>query len=284
MNHKKESFWYSCLYWLPKNMLSHCAGYLVGIRLPRFLAIAINSWFARFFAINLEESEKPLDHYPSLQEFFIRRLKPGARPIAQGNVIVSPCDGLVCQIGSINEGSLIQAKGKYYSLKDLVLDEQLENKFYDGHFITIYLSPKDYHRFHAPISAVVQKTIHVPGALWPVNQWAVHNVEQLFCKNERMITFMTHEKNNLHMAHIAVGAYMVGKIELEYLKWEQNKHMKTKNYFIEHQGIMLEAGQEMGRFMFGSTIVLLMERGLVADWAVKNSSFIKMGECLARIA
>jgi phosphatidylserine decarboxylase len=281
----KNSLIYLALYLLPKNLTSCLMGYLVSLRLPRGFAIKVNKAFARMFRVDLLESEKPIEDYPCLQEFFIRKLKPGLRPIMDKDAIVSPCDGMLSVTGDINDGTLIQAKGKYYHLAELVGDQSLAKKFFNGSYATIYLSPKDYHRFHAPMRGSISKTVYIPGKLWPVNNWAVHNVERLFCQNERAITLMRDPKNNRLLAHIAVGATMVGKIDLNYINLARvKKACRYTRQAVEHENMVMEAGQELGKFMFGSTIILLFEQGLMEDFAVKAPLKMKMGEILGTLA
>lgn len=275
MKQFKNSLIYIFLFLLPKNLLSHVVGYLVGLRLPTSLALKVNNLFAQAFSIDLSEAEKPIEAYPSLQEFFIRRLKANARPIVNKEAIISPCDGFLSIAGNIDDGTLIQAKGKYYHLAELVGDYQLAARFLGGHYATIYLSPRDYHRFHAPVSGLVEKTIYIPGSLWPVNNWAVANVERLFCQNERVISLITEHKSKRLLAHIAVGATMVGKIDINYVDCYQ-----VRRGGIEHPAVSLDAGQELGKFMFGSTIILLFEPGLMHDFVIKAPAKVKMGEIL----
>lgn len=276
----KNKFLYTLLYLMPKNLLSMLMGCLVSYRLPKALSIKINRMFADHFAIDLSEAEKPIEAYPSLQEFFIRKLKVGIRPIAPDCPLVSPCDGVLSVAALVEQGSLVQAKGKTYSLSDLLIDKSLVDKFAHGFYSTIYLSPRDYHRFHAPITGVIERTIYVPGQLWPVNRWAVDNVDRLFCRNERVITLIRNEENLL-LAHIAVGATMVGKIDLSYVQLDY----KRTDDFIEvyHEPVAIKQGMELGKFMFGSTIIILMEKGLVREITPKNSAKVKMGEILGRL-
>lgn len=277
----KNSVIYSVLFLLPKNLVSNLMGRLVSLKLPASLALYVNQIFARMTGITISEAEKPLNEYPTLQDFFIRRLKSGLRPIdPDKNAVVSPCDGFLCEAGPIIDGRLCAVKGKYYSLRDLVDSESLASRFLGGYFATIYLSPRDYHRFHAPVSGDVKETIYIPGALWPVNPWSVANVKDLFCINERIISLIAPEGHNKLIAHIAVGATMVGKIKLEYCDTESN--VKSSKKIIPHpERVGLNKGQELGMFMFGSTIVLLFEPGLINGLTINTPTTLRMGERLA---
>lgn len=279
-----NSFYYCYLYLLPKNGLSSLLGKLVGMPLPRGLAKFINRRFAKAFKVNLEEAERHIDEYDNLQEFFIRRLKPGLRPISMDeNILVSPCDGFMSVGNSIVDGQLMQVKGKTYALADLLKDQKLAQIFSGGYYATIYLSPRDYHRFHIPLDGDIVRTVYIPGALWPVNQWGVTNIDGLFCQNERVITVISAAKTKRLMAHIAVGATVVGKIDLEYCKITKGNHQKHHPEEILHEPIAVKKGVPLGKFMFGSTIIMLMEPGLMGGFTKQAPSHVKMGETLGNL-
>lgn len=282
----KNSLFYVFLYLLPKNAVSSFMGRLVSMRVPKTLALAVNKIFATVFKINVDEAEKPLADYENLQQFFIRRLKKGSRNVfLKNHVVISPCDGTLSVASSIDKGTLIQAKGRDYSVKELVADDKLASIFNDGQYATLYLSPRDYHRFHMPITGVITKTTYIRGCLWPVNTWAVSNIKNLFCVNERVITEIVEPISKKRLLHIAVGATMVGKIELEYC---DISNIKSQNFngsqMVAHDEIELEAGQELGKFMFGSTIVMLIENGLIDGFLKDVPSHVKMGEVLGNFA
>ena len=276
----KHSLFYGLLYLVPKNLVSRLMGFLVSLTPPRSVAIYINKCFARMVGINIEEAEKPLKDYPNLQAFFIRKLKPGLRPIASTpNAVVSPCDGFVSSFGQIRDGSLYAIKGSNYSLTSLLDAKDLAARFDGGFFTTIYLSPRDYHRFHAPLSGEIVETTYIPGALWPVNRWAVNNIPNLFCQNERIISLIKPQGQPKLLAYIAVGATMVGKIKLSYCDLESNVKSPKLSRFHQAQNII--KGSELGMFMFGSTIILLFEPGLIDGFALTAPQAIKMGEIIA---
>lgn len=252
-------------------------GKLVSTRLPKKMALSLNRWFVRIFGIDISEAEKKIEEYDTLQELFIRKLKPEARFIEDEDV-VSPADGCIIH-GPITQGMLMQAKGRMYSLSGLVKDQELSDKFMGGFYATIYLSPKDYHRFHMPVCGQIKKTIYIPGNLWPVNRWAVANVPDLFCQNERVISLIENEFGLI--AHIAVGATMVGKIDLEYCKIPHYKESKEQVVVHHGQDSSLKKGEELGKFMFGSTIILLFTPGMIDGFKKVSQAPIKMGESLA---
>lgn len=270
---------YLFMYLLPKNLLSTLVGKLVSYSKPGWLIKRSVIIFAKIFKINSEEAEKPLKEYQNIQEFFARKLKNNARIIdEENNILISPCDGYISQLGKINNQTLIQAKGKNYTLLALLKNKDLAAEFTNGYYCTIYLSPKDYHRFHMPLTGNIYKTIYYPGCLWPVNSWSVNNVNELFCQNERTVSLIKSESNH-SLAFIAVAATMVGKISLTYTQIQDRKAHK----FIEqtHKNICLPKGEELGKFMFGSTIILLFNKNMMNKFAKNQGEVVKMGEKLA---
>lgn len=271
---------YLLLYLVPKNLVSALMGKLSSIRWPKPIMLFINKAFVRIYKIDLDEALLPIEQYETLQDLFIRRLKPGLRRLSTTSGVLSPCDGTVSIADKIVSGQLIQAKGRLYSLENLLQDQEQRAAFKNGSYATIYLSPKDYHRFHMPVDGQIVKTTYIPGQLWPVNNWAVANVSELFCQNERVITLIKTEKGLL--AHIAVGATMVGKIDMDYCQIPDYKKSKGKVILDHGSSLSLRAGDDLGKFMFGSTIILLFSEGLVDSFAVKAPASIRLGELLGR--
>ncbi len=215
-------------------------------------------------------ADQNLDNYCSFNEFFTRTLKPDARPIAaEQNDIACPVDGTISQLGPILNGRIFQAKGHDYSLKTLLGGiGHLEEKFIGGQFATIYLSPRDYHRIHMPISGTLSETVYVPGRLFSVNPATTRNIPGLFARNERMVTLF--ETEHGPMAVILVGAIFVAGIETI---WTGNYGDQTFRPFqhCDHNeipNVSLAKGAEMGRFNMGSTVILLFGPGQMA-WSEK---------------
>ncbi|WP_207707091.1 archaetidylserine decarboxylase [Heliorestis acidaminivorans] len=272
-----RQLWLALFNILPDKWLSRRAGIWASATWSR----AFIPLFARRFKINVEEAEKPLQDYGSLADFFIRKLKPGLRPISQDeHVIVSPVDGVVSQIGRITAGKLIQAKGITYSLEDLLGDSQKVKQFMGGHFVTIYLSPRDYHRIHTPYAGQVQGCAYWPGRLYPVNARGVQNVPGLFARNERLITYMDSQIGSF--ALVKVGAVIVGSIKVNYDTVVSNQGEKATA--IDYtDGPFLQKGEELGYFQFGSTVILLFEKEKM-EWLENLSSgcAVKMGEPIGK--
>lgn len=248
---------------LPKNFVSQVFGFLAGIRLPIWAPL-FKRVFYQIFNLNLDESEKSLDEYRTLQEMFTRRLKPDARVIADDEV-VSPVDGVLSQCGFLDSDdlSLIQAKGREYTLASLLGSEEEAIKYKGGLWATIYLSPFNYHRIHSGVSGILKSSIYVPGTLWPVNEWSVDNVEEVFCVNERVTSIL--QSSTGRSALCKVGATNVGKISLAYT----DDILCNTNRMKSHRGqpwswlpsgeLKIEKASELGCFELGSTVVFVLD-------------------------
>lgn len=245
---------------LPRNHISFFIGYLAHLPLPRWVWTPIIRLFAKQYKINLEEAELAIEEYPSLGEFFIRRLKPGVRPIGEKKVL-HPADSLVTQAEEIKHGKLVQAKNKYYSLPELTHDKNAIEKYNEGFFVTYYLCPTDYHRVHSPMTGIIRKITHIPGDLWPVNEWSTQNVHELFSVNERICVEIETYQGWVNV--IFVGATNVGYIELfcdSEIKGNQLTGQKPR--IKDNLSIEIKKGDELGCFRMGSTIVQLFSKDL----------------------
>ena len=234
--------------------------------------------------MNIAVEQNP-ERYTSFNDFFVRVLQADARPVStETDSIISPVDGAVSQIGRIDDTQLFQAKGKTFSLSSLLADDQeLSEKFIDGYFSTLYLSPRDYHRIHMPIDGTLKKMTYVPGKLFAVNQRTVHNVAELFARNERTIVYFETEAGPMIM--ILVGAIFVGSMETV---WHEGmitppygKEIQTWNY---DNDLILKKGEEMGRFNMGSTVILLFEEDQIR-WIeeLQKDSALQMGQLIGQV-
>lgn len=266
---------------LPRNHVSYFVGKVVQWRGPRSWARWSIEKFAKTYKINVSEAEFPLSAYPSLGEFFVRRLKPGARPIADAWA-VHPSDSEITQQGPIVAGKLIQAKGKTFSVQEFLADPQAAKRFEGGSFITYYLCPTDYHRVHSPMQGLVQKVIHVPGELWPVNKWSVENIEDLFSVNERVIIEMATDFGP--MAVVLVGATNVGQIELSFDKKIRGNQLNGGGLreIVYKTPIDIEKGQELGMFRMGSTVVVVYSEEFIKRFQgkLRLGPYVKVGQAL----
>lgn len=251
---------------LPKNLMSRMAGHLARVSLPGPLRRVQVRSFGKTFGVNFDEVRAPIESFRNVQEFFIRELKEGVRPVdAAADAFVSPCDGAWGESGIIEEGTLLQVKGRPYSVGALLGDDALAARFEGGAFATLYLSPKDYHRFHTPCAGAITRADYVPGTLWPVNRAGVQFVEALFAQNERVVAHLSPDGSDAAVAMVAVGATMVGKVKVDFDDLETNVPGRSRSV-REYEGDKrphFDRGQQWGWFEFGSTIVLLTSRDYV---------------------
>ena len=272
---------------LPKNAASRAFGVFTRLRIPVFSKLARNA-FAAYYKLNMEESEFPLSHYRNIGELFIRRLKPGARPVADSE-IVSPVDGVLSQTATFDERQeLIQAKGKTYTLKDLLRDEKMAKRFEGGAFATIYLAPFNYHRIHSPVNGELVDASYCPGTLWPVNAGSVERVEGLFCINERLTSRIRLEDGS-EILVVKVGATNVGRIGVVYsddLLTNAGKipHSGKRMDWVPSEKVTFEKGGELGRFEMGSTVILVVDKKIRERnpglFRSRVGTAVKVGEAL----
>lgn len=256
-------------YLLPKQALTRFAGSIANAQGGAATTALIRRFIQRY-RVNMAEAANPDPaSYASFNAFFTRALKPGARPLADA-ALVCPVDGAISQFGAIEQDQLFQAKGHHYSAAALLGgDAALAARFADGHFATIYLSPRDYHRIHMPCDGVLKRMIYVPGELFSVNPTTARGVPGLFARNERVVC----EFDTPHgpMALVLVGATIVGSMATVWhgvVNPPRSGDIREWRYDDQH--IALRKGEEMGRFLLGSTVVLLFPRDTLrfnADWA-----------------
>ncbi len=273
----KDAAFLSFVKLLPKSQLSRFVGgatRLSGMTSAHQAAIRA---FAKQYRVNVDEAELPLEAYETFGEFFVRKLKPGIRPIAPGeDVIVSPVDGTVSQAGLADNGRLIQAKGRDYSLAALLNDEEEGKRFAGGAWTTIYLSPRDYHRIHAPLGGQITGWSYVPGNLWPVNRPSVRGVPELFAINERAIIWMQTPIGRV--ALVAVGATIVGRIRLSFDELATNQGEPAKRVTYESPRTVAK-GDEVAMFEMGSTVILCFEPGRATlDERLQPEVELRLGE------
>jgi phosphatidylserine decarboxylase len=249
---------------VPKNALSRLVGALTRWAAPRALLDWAILGFAGRYGIDLTECDSP-SSFRTFGEFFARPLKPGRRPIAPGEgVVVSPVDGVVSETGVAGQGRLVQAKGIDYTVGALLGDYEAAGRFEGGAWVTIYLSPRDYHRIHFPLGGRVTGWRYVPGRLWPVNPASVRTVPSLFAINERLVVHL--ETSLGACAVVAVGATIVGRVRATFDASVPPTNLPgaTMQHARYSDPIQVEKGEELGAFEMGSTVILLFERGRAA--------------------
>ena len=275
-------------YWIPQHGLTRLVGKLASAKAGG-LTTAIINWFIKQYKVNMDEAlHSDPKHFKTFNEFFVRELKEGMRPIAEGeSVIVHPADARVSQFGPITDGQLIQAKGHNYSARELLGgDSSLADEFKDGEFATLYLSPSDYHRVHMPCDGTLRQMIYVPGDLFSVNPLTAENVPNLFARNERVVCIFDTEFGP--MAQVLVGATIVGSIEQIWagtITPPRGNTVYKWDYPAEgDKAVILKKGEEMGRFKLGSTVILLFPKGAVEwDSAYAAGTLTRLGEKLAEL-
>lgn len=271
-------------YITPKLLLTQFAGLMASTTHPRIKNYLISRFVAKY-AVNMAEAieENPLQ-YASFNDFFIRHLKPELRPIADAPV-VSPVDGVVSELGNIEQGRLLQAKGRYYTVNELLAaHKNYSALFQDGKFITLYLSPKDYHRVHMPIEGSLQEMIYVPGRLFSVQPSTARVVPKLFARNERLICLFDTPIGS--MAMVLVGATIVSSIGTSWSGDLGRHKAMVHRYYNEDQGnataspVFLPQGAEMGYFKLGSTVILLFtdKAQLAFRHGLQSGESIRFGE------
>jgi phosphatidylserine decarboxylase len=243
-------------------------------------------YYVRKFQIDLSPVKQSMDQFNCLLDFFVRELKPDARPIhADPDIVISPVDGVITQMGRIEEGTLIQAKGIHYQLEELLAGGRHVSTYTGGQFMTIYLSPRDYHRIHSPIDGEVTSLTYVPGKLYPVNTSGVRLFPRLFTQNERVISYIKSNANQV--AVVKVGATNVGSIKVTFDQTistnRQNSRLTEEKEY--HGSVVIKKGEELGRFEFGSTVILLLESNNMVEWLgdLTIGTPLQMGQPIAKV-
>lgn len=269
---------------IPQHTLSHWLGKLADGKWGALTQWGIKQFIAHYNVTMSEAKIADYREFESFNAFFTRELKPGARMFAsEDKAILSPVDGCVSECGYLQNDQLLQAKGAYFNVLDLCGgDKAVASYFNNGAFLTAYLSPRDYHRFHLPLAGKLTQMIYVPGKLFSVNPSSVKNVPGLFARNERVICIFETEIGKV--ALIAVGAMIVGSISTQ---WHgivaPQKKREIQQWRYDNQTIAFDRMGEIGHFRLGSTVILLFEQNKVSfDSAVVAGKSLQLGELIAR--
>ncbi|MEK6813271.1 MAG: archaetidylserine decarboxylase [Nitrospirota bacterium] len=265
---------------LPLRLVSRLAGWLADRRLPPSILKPLINWYANHYDVDMDEAVEPPGGFGTFNEFFVRPLKEGARPVDPSpDAVVSPVDGRLVMTGTIEDGRLIQAKGLDYSTVDLLGSREAAALFAGGGYATLYLSPRDYHRIHAPVAGRVASVRRRRGRLLPVNDLSVPFVKDLFATNERVIVSMETEAGPV--AVVMVGATNVGRISLAFEVAPAQR--RTDWDWTPERDIRLAKGEELGRFELGSTVILLFGQERVALDPFAVGASVQMGSRLGQI-
>jgi phosphatidylserine decarboxylase len=251
------------LHFLPRRTVSHLIGVLARLEFPQPLIQLIIQLFQRAYRINIDEAEKPMTEYKSLNEFFTRKLKPGLRPIQEGYA-VHPADSQIAQLGIIEQGSLLQAKGITYEIAEFIGNSEKSARYEKGSYLVYYLCPTDYHRVHSPVEGLIKEIKRLGADLWPVHEESVKEIPQLFIRNERVVVSLQTQLGPVEV--VLVGATNVGSIDI-----------------YKSVGDVVRKGEELGVFQFGSTVVMIYPKEVkVAVDKIKKES-VKVGQSLLRL-
>lgn len=261
-----DRFLVSLLRVMPLRSYSRLVHYAARIPVPRGARTAVYSFLGARFGMDLSEAELPLTEYGCFQDLFVRRLQAGARPLEGGDdALISPVDACVSELGPVEAGSLIQAKGIHYPVAELLKDEALGQSMEGGTFITLYLRPRDYHRIHIPLDATVCGIRRVPGTLFPVQPYMVRGLKGLFTRNERLV--MELETRVGKAALVCVAASGVGNISLAFAEEE-----------VASGGRLVSKGDEIAAFNLGSTVILVFAAGAVSLAGVTPGQEVRVGQ------
>jgi len=265
---------------VPKNIYSRWVGRISSLRLPRRLRSPLYGWYARRYGVALDEVELGLDDYPTLHSFFTRSLKPGMRQLERlPEAILSPSDGRLAACGQLDGERLLQVKGSSYALDRLLHDPEAEAELRGGSYATIYLAPADYHRVHFPAAGRVTGFGYMPGTLFPVNELGLRNIDGLYVVNERLTTYLETARHGL-VAVVMVGAMAVGRITVSYDPIETNRPGRREERRVVYtEPLQKEAGEELGVFHLGSTVLVLTQRAGMKP-ILPEGSQIRMGQVL----
>lgn len=265
---------------VPQHFLSRCVGLLAASKIG-FLKNFLIRLFIKKYKVNMTEAEiKSAEEFSCFNDFFTRKLEADARPInPESKAIICPVDGAVSAIGDIEAEQIFQAKGKSFSLNALLGgDQKLADKFHGGKFATLYLSPRDYHRIHIPLTGTLEEMIYIPGKLFSVNQTAAENIDELFARNERAVCIFNTDIGP--MAVILVGAMIVASIETVWAgQVAPSKLDKHVEHYHEHAPITIRRGEEMGRFKLGSTAIVLFPANVMSwEASLQTADGIQLGQ------
>lgn len=257
------------------NKPSALAGRLAEVRLPRPMLGALISAYSSWFGVDLSEARQEKSEFGTFGDFFARKLKDGERPVNESpSILTSPCDGTLHNFGRVDaNGCIPQIKGHHYSVAELLQDDVRGADFRDGTYATIYLSPSNYHRVHAPVAGEISYCRHISGALYSVSSFFVSHMKNLFVTNERIPIYLDSGLGKVCV--VMVGATIVGRIKLTFCDLETNRD-GTGPEAVFSPPFTVEKGADLGAFHLGSTVVLLMERKWKAHMLAEGMP-LKMG-------
>jgi phosphatidylserine decarboxylase len=273
----RDAFIVNVLSVLPRERLARLMGWLTRRRLPRLLHRWLLRWFVAHYGVDMAEAEGGIDDYPSLAEFFVRDLKPGARPLCeQADAVVSPADAQVAAFGQVLGDVIPQGGTHKASIREMLGGD---HPFEGGEYAVLYLSPPDYHRVHSPLTGRVTRWSYLPGRLFPVFAACVEKVDGIFSRNERLVTWLDTEAGEV--AVVMLGAFGVGRMSAVYTELITNTGVPARDE-RPAEPPTLERGVELGRFHMGSTVILFFEPGRVR-WELELGQRVRVKARIAQI-
>lgn len=268
---------------IPKSLLSRAFGAVTRIPFPRWILHPVINWYSKAYGVKTEEYIPPEKGFKNFNSFFTRQLKPGVHIIdSDVNAVVSPVDARLDQFGELDGETIMQAKGVHYNLKDLLPSEEA-SRFEGGSFMTLYLSPGDYHRIHSPAGGTITGYFHIPGKLYTVQEFMVQGLQGLFSKNERLISYI--DTGRGHIAVCKIGAMNVGRMSISHAPVITNKTFRSKKeaLYNENERPSIKSGDELGIFHLGSTIVLLFEKNFIRYAGLATGDTVRVGQKIGDI-
>ncbi len=267
---------------LPTGLISRVFGVIARMPFPGFLLRRVIDWYIRSYGVDRDEIDWPQRGFRSLDAFFTRTLVPGTHVVdADPRAVVSPVDARIDMFGEIIDGvTMMQAKGVCYSLRDLV-PSAMHERFIDGSFVTLYLSPSDYHRIHAPAGGRVRGFFNIPGRLFTVQEFMVQGLPGLFSRNERLISYIETQRGLVAVCKI--GAMNVGRITLSYDPIATNRTFRRRRevLFGDDAACPIAKGDELGVFHLGSTVIMLFEKDMITFTDCAVGTKVRVGQRLA---
>ena len=280
----RERLTVQAIHWAPKGLCSAAVGWGARTRLPRPLRGPTYRIFSQIVGARPEEAELPLEEYPSLSHFFARRLRSGIRQVdGDETALCCPCDGVIAALGEVTRDRMIQAKGKDYSLTELLMDEERASTLAAGTYVTIYLSPRDYHRVHAPVAADLIGYDYVPGTHFPVNPLFSRSVNDLMANNERVVFHFDTEVGALAM--VMVAALGVSNIEVAHDRL-QTRYLRRDRCMRKirfDQPAATARGAEVGTFNLGSTTIMVFQPNTVDLSAIQVGDSVRFGQSIGQL-
>ena len=267
---------------LPRMRLSRALGALTSARVPQPVLDAAIQAFVRAYGVDLAEVDMPVDGFRTFDEFFTRRLRDGARPVdPDSSVLVSPADGRLEDLGAISADGELTVKGQPYTAADLLGDAEDARAYEGGRYFIVYLSPRDYHRVHAPTCGNVQCVRYIPGTLFPVNRIGTDHIPQLFARNERLAIV---QQSAVHgrVTTIMVGAIGVGRIGLSFDEVETNRGYSPGVRRYAEGSVVRDRGDELGVFHMGSTAIVMLPPACALETYVEAGASVRMGQAIAK--